>query len=137
MGRIRHSRQLTILDGIGAGELARGIYAIAHPDSRRRISPDFGQVGMLTGIYRIPAIAGPLLHAALLDHQARGYDLTCCLAPCPTTLAADPLHFSPRLLQLSPRIPLHFQPRSTAKPSSTRSLRSCTSSYSDSMSARY
>lgn len=34
MGRIRHSRQLTILDGIGAGELARGIYAIAHPDSR-------------------------------------------------------------------------------------------------------
>ena len=38
----------------------------------RRISPDFGQVGMLTGIYRIPATAGPLLHAALLDHQARG-----------------------------------------------------------------
>ncbi|WP_298798304.1 hypothetical protein [uncultured Pseudonocardia sp.] len=38
----------------------------------RRISPDLGQVGMLTGIYRIPGVAAPLLHAALLDHQARG-----------------------------------------------------------------
>lgn len=27
----------------------------------RRVSPDFGQIGMLTGTYRIPAVAGPLL----------------------------------------------------------------------------
>ena len=38
----------------------------------RRISPDLGQVGLLTGTYRIPAAAAPLLRAALLDHQARG-----------------------------------------------------------------
>ena len=39
----------------------------------RRISPDLGQVaGRLTGTYRIPAAAAPLLRAALLDHQAHG-----------------------------------------------------------------
>jgi hypothetical protein len=36
------------------------------------ISPDAKQVTLLTGTYRIPEVARPLLRAALLDHQDRG-----------------------------------------------------------------
>ena len=45
------------------------------------ISPDAGQVTLLTGTYRIPEVARPLLRAALLDHQDRGlpaYTLFTC-----------------------------------------------------------
>ena len=38
----------------------------------RRISPDAGQVTLLSGTYRIPEAARALLRAALLDHQIRG-----------------------------------------------------------------
>ncbi len=36
------------------------------------VSPDAGQVRLLPGTYRIPAAAGSLLRAALIEHQARG-----------------------------------------------------------------
>jgi hypothetical protein len=47
----------------------------------KRTKPDLGHNELLSGIYRIPAIATPLLRAALLDHQARELATPCSSNP--------------------------------------------------------
>ena len=54
---------LALVTDAGAGSVA-----FVRP---RSISPDAGQVRLLSGTYRIPERARPVLRAAVLDHQAR------------------------------------------------------------------